>query len=48
MVIDRQNVLTVNNHMHLRWLFTVETIAIHYRNTHFFHLLQPFGVFYVL
>ena len=29
-VIDHQNVLTVNNHMHLRWLLTVETIVIHY------------------
>ena len=34
--------------MHLRQLSTVETIEIHYQNAHFFHLLQPFGVFYVL
>ena len=42
MVIDNQNVLTVNNHMHLRWLFTVKTIEIHYQNAHFSPFLEHF------
>ena len=48
MVIDHQNISTVDNRTCSRWLFTVETIEIHYRNVHFSHLLLHFGVFYVL
>ena len=42
MVIDHRNILTVNNRMCSRWLFTIETIEIHYQNTPVFPFIGTF------
>ena len=42
MVIDCQNVSTVNNRTHSRWLFIIKTIEIHYQNAPVFPFISTF------